>query len=452
MSLFARLKNMGQEKEPSIDDIPIDQLSPEVLDQPPQYTFVAAQHAVKHNQLDKIQDFLNFNPKYVYCKDWDGSTLLHRAAQYARVDILKLLLDNSAQIDLPFNGKTALQLAVESEYYGAERNPQALQAFKQQRLAAVVLLLEHKAGKDYVNDNGEQAIHIAAKLGCAELVEVLLKHGADVEAQISSDAANNAGRTPLLMAVRYARDKATIHLLLNSGAAVNRPDMVTGYNPLHSIVSCVDEKIPQAMLKLLVLLLLKYKADINQVTADAEQQTALHLAIMRQRLELVAVLVANKADLHAKNASAMVPIALAALQGNAELVKFLHEQGSDLYKSKALFYAANCGHSSAALEYLLDTGMDINMPDKKGYTPLFSAISSYSLQNVKLLIERGADIKMHSPQGMTVLEHAFACWGQVECLDDSADVPPELKLKSDNARDIIELLGGFEHKRPKMYF
>jgi ankyrin repeat protein len=254
------------------------------------------------------------------------------------------------------------------------------------------------------------------------------------------------------MAVRYAKDKNTIHLLLNSQADPNRIDQVTGHTPLQLVVNCQDEKIQVAQLKVLVQLLLKYKADINQKSQDDLQQTALHLAVARHQLELVELLIAYGADLSIRDTKKMMPIALAAEQGDADLVKFLHEKGSDLYQSRALFYAANCQENSAALEYLLDTGIDINMPDRNGYTPLFSAISAYSLKNVKLLMDRGADTKMHSPKGRTVLEHAFACWGEVECLDKEENISEQQQLNSDNARDIIDLLGGFEHKRPKMYF
>lgn len=457
MSLFGRLAGMGhkEEAEHSLDDVPLDQLTPELLDQPPHYTFVAAQHAVKRGQIDIIQDYLKFNHKYVYCKDWNDSTLLHKAAQYARTDIVSLLLTHGADANLTFNGRAPLQLAIESEYVGQDRSPEAIKHFRKQRLLTVKVLIKQGADIHYVNELGEQALHIAAKLGYVELVEELLKQGAKLEAAVGAvtdKTTHNAGRTPLIMAVRYAKDKMTVHLLLNSGANPNQIDLVTGHSPLQLVVNCQDEKIQLAQLKLLVQLLLKYKADINQQSEDGLQQTALHLAVIRQQLPLVELLIAHHADLSIQDAHKMMPIALAAKQGNAELVQFLHEKGSDLQQSRALFYAANCQHSSAALEYLLDTGVDINMPNKRGYTPIFSAISAYSLKNVQLLIDRGADTAMHSPRGRTVLEHAFACWGEVECLDKEENISQQQQLNSDNARDIIDLLGGFEHKRPRMYF
>lgn len=456
MSLFGRLTSMGQkdEHEPDLDKVPLDKLTPELLDQPPQYTFVAAQHAVKQGQIEKIEQYLNFNNKYVYCKAWDDSTLLHKAVHYARADIATLLLSHGADANLTFNGRAPLQIAIESEYIGKDRTPNSLKNFRKQRLATVRTLIKHGADIAYVNEAGEQALHIAAKLGYAELVEELLKQGAELEAAVeeTDKATNNIARTPLIMAVRYAKDKMTIHLLLNSGANPNRIDLVTGLTPLQLVVNCQDEKVQIDHLKLLIQLLLKYKADINQRSEDENQQTALHLAVIQRQLPLIELLVAQGADLSIKNAKKIMPIALAAKQGDADLVKFLHEKGCDLYQSKALFYAANCQQSSAALEYLLDTGIDINMPDRNGYTPLFSAISAYSLKNVKLLIERGANTKMYSPGGRTVLEHAFACWGEVECLDAEENVSEQQRLNSDNARDIIDLLGGFEHKRPKMYF
>jgi ankyrin repeat protein len=51
----------------------------------------------------------------------------------------------------------------------------------------------------------------------------------------------------------------------------------------------------------------------------------------------------------------------------------------------------------ALAQVLLDQGMDVDIPDGRGYTPLFLAPELYSrLSIVQLLVDRGADIHFHN--------------------------------------------------------
>jgi ankyrin repeat protein len=147
----------------------------------------------------------------------------------------------------------------------------------------------------------------------------------------------------------------------------------------------------------------------------------------------------------------MMAIGLAAREGDADMVEYLLNKGTDMYRSRVLFHAASCKHSDAVLRLLLEKkAIDVNMPDMNGYTPIFSAISAYSLTNVKLLIEKGIDVSQHSPRGLTVLEHAWACWGEVECVSGE-EISEERRQDADNAKGIIELLGGFDRPEKKFY-
>jgi ankyrin repeat protein len=445
MGLFNKLKTMiGNEADTHTADSVLDPFSPEALDSPP-YRFVDALHAARQGNVDKIRDYLNFNHHYVHCKNWDDCTLLHEAARAAQYQVVTVLIQAEADVNALYKDTTPLHLAIDAEVPEIAKNDstQYLE-FRKKRKATAQRLIEQGASLTACNDNGETPLHLAARLGHSELVALLLTQGIDVDLKIDSNKPN-AGRTPLLLAARYNKDKRTISLLLDKGANPNLQDADPGFAALHYIASyhAPTLTIKEQELAALTQILIEHKADLNIVTLDKHAYTPLHLAVIRHHQGVLTTLVEAGANLHATDHKGVMPLGIAARRGDVELVKYLLDKGTDLYRSRALFHAASCTDSSAVMEHLFERGIDINMPDAHGYTPIFSAISAYSLKNVKLLMEKGIDTKQHSPRGMTVLEHAFACWGTVENVSGE-EVSPERQQQADNARDIIQLLGGFD--------
>lgn len=457
MSLFKKIKTLvGSDNKTASTPVQSSSdtfFSPEMLDNPP-YTFVDALHAARQGNLKKIQDYIAFNKNYARCKNWDDCTLLHEASRFARVESVKLLLEKGADVHALHKGQTVLHFAIEGDAREmVSENTEQLTDYQKRRKETVNLLISNGADLATCNEGGEMPLHLVARLGYSELVELVLTQGITVDTPTFANRSSTTGsRTALLLATRYNKDKKTIKLLLEKGANPNLKDKDPGYAPLHYIVAyrVVDSKIKEPDLKELVTELLAHGADVNAYTEDKERQTALHLAINNHYVSLVEILLAHKADVHAKNSKGFMAMSLSANNGDAAMVAFLHRNGSDIYRSGALFYAASCQHSDAALNYLLDQGVDVNLLDSKGRSALYYAIAAYSLTNVKRLIARGIDTKMNF-KGSTVLEHAFSCWGKVENLA-GGEVSKEREQNAKNARDIIELLGGFEPSKPKHYF
>ncbi len=453
MELFNKLKTlMGNEHDGARhDEEPVEQYSPEALDTPP-YRFVEALAAARQGQLAKIQDYLNFNAHYAYCKNWEECTLLHEAAHSAQFEIVRTLLQAGAEVNARYKERTPLHLTIDSEIPpAAQTDAVQLLEFRKRRKATAQLLIEHGADLVACSDTGETPLHLAARLGYSELVALLLTKGVDVDLAVAADKPN-AGRTSLLLATRYNKDKRTLTLLLDKGANPNRQDQESGFAALHYIASyhATHPQLKEADLVALTQILIEHKADLNLTTLEKHAYTPLHLAVLYRHLHVLSCLVEAGADLHATDAKGMMPLAMAARRGEVDLVKYLLDKGTDLYQSRALFHAAACKESSSVMEHLFERGVDINMPDKDGYTPIFAAISSYSLTNVQLLVKKGIDVNQHSPRGLTVLEHAFACWGEVEDVSGE-DESPERKQRADNARDIIQLLGGFDVPERKIF-
>ena len=123
--------------------------------------------------------------------DW---TVLHTALGNAK--IVKLLIDNGADINVNNISGTPLQMAI---------------SYKNVEMAE--LLIESGA-KLQEFSFGNTELHLAAIRGCAEQVPLLVKYGTDVDVQ------NEIGRTPLYYASMHGHRK-TVEALIAAGADKN---------------------------------------------------------------------------------------------------------------------------------------------------------------------------------------------------------------------------------------
>lgn len=100
-------------------------------------------------------------------------------------------------------------------YYAAEKGHRDI----------VQLLLDHGADVNLKNEIGHTALYEAAETGRTEAVQILLEMGARVDLQ------SRDGLTPLHVAAQ-AGNTAMVQILLNKGSFINQPDNY-GYTPLH---------------------------------------------------------------------------------------------------------------------------------------------------------------------------------------------------------------------------
>jgi uncharacterized protein len=105
-------------------------------------------------------------------------------------------------------------------------------------------------------------------------------------------------------------------------------------------------------------------------------------------------------------------VALAAVFGHLEVVRYLGAQGADINASStngsgynALTGAVASGHTEI-VKWLLETGADANYRYGPGYSPLLTAAANGHLEIVKLLLAHGADTRAVSSDGKSAL--AFA--------------------------------------------
>ncbi|XP_011635023.1 ankyrin repeat domain-containing protein 16-like isoform X2 [Pogonomyrmex barbatus] len=148
----------------------------------------------------------------VNVKNKDMKTPLHCAAQFAREDVLKYLLEKGAEVDaLKRADWTPLMLAC------TKSGPTAHECIK--------ALLAAKANASFRNKDGWPSLFIACRTGDEESVNILLKHWPE-----GIHEWTNNGRTVLHIAALHGHERV-IDLLVRANADVNAQDS-SGSTPL----------------------------------------------------------------------------------------------------------------------------------------------------------------------------------------------------------------------------
>ena len=240
-------------------------------------------------------------------------------------------------------------------------------------------ILKYLIDNKYVQINkGHSMLVYAAVIGQTEVVELLLKHKASIE------AADNNGNTALILAVSN-NHSTTVELLLKHKAnteAINN----TGNTALFLAVAHDYSAV--------VELLLKHKA--NTEAADNNGNTVLILAVINNHSTAVELLLKHKANTEATNNDGYTALILAAGKGHSTAVELLLKYKANIDTTDndgvtALIWAVNKGYSTV-VELLLKYKPNIEAADNNGMTALIWAMDVGHLQAVQLLLENDAII------------------------------------------------------------
>ncbi|XP_046559267.1 uncharacterized protein LOC124268339 [Haliotis rubra] len=245
-----------------------------------------------------------------------------------------------------------------------------------------------------LNKDGNTPVHLACQEGRIDVVDILLKRNADLT------ILNFDNCSPLHVWACKNGHIDTVKLLIEKGADVSAADG-HGNTPLSWV--CVTGHID------IVKLLIEKGADVS--TARGYRYTPLSWACKNGHIDIVKLLIEKGADVSAADGNGDTPLSWACENGHIDIVKLLIEKGADVstargYRDTPLSWACENGHIDI-VKLLIEKGADVSTA--RGYrdTPLSWACKNGRIDIVKLLIEKGADVSAARGYGYTPL--SWAC-------------------------------------------
>lgn len=379
-----------------------------------------------------------------------NDTPLSAAIKLGHVEIAQALLDKGADPNQFLNIFNALNLAA---VHG--------------QLAIVKLLIESKKiGIDSCkrHEGGATALFFAVENDHEDIVAYLIQQNADVSIGLYADDDYHkkfnvdAGDTPLHVAVKLGKAELICKLLV-SDVDINIKDKL-GRSPLHLAVLRNDIEI--------VKLLLIYRIDINvrrvDVNAcDNDGATPLLLAVELGNLDLVEILLNHRADpsIALKKESDYHevfnvhpndhPLKVSLIIKNQAIFKKILPNISDTdIKNDALCVAAAHGLVEE-IELLIKSGAEINKCKTNGATPLFFAVVNKQKEVTILLLKHGANVnvavievdddfkKYDVSEGDTPL-HISARNGDIGCAHELLRYNANVEFRNSNKRTPLNVV------------
>ncbi|XP_040120007.1 E3 ubiquitin-protein ligase MIB2 isoform X5 [Oryx dammah] len=279
--------------------------------------------------MARALDLLRRHPEQVDTKN-QGRTALQMAAYLGQVELVRLLLQAQAGVDLPDDeGNTALH------YAALGNQPEAAR-----------VLLSSGCGANALNSTRSSALHVAVQRGFLEVVKVLCELGCDV------NLPDAHADTPLHCAISAGTGASGIVEVLTEVPGIDvTATNSQGFTLLH-----------HASLKGHTLAVRRILARARQLV-DAKKEdgfTALHLAALNNHGEVAQVLIQEgHCDVNARNRKLQSPLHLAVQQAHVGLVPLL-----------------------------VDAGCSVNAEDEEGDTALHVALQRH--QMLPLVADGGA--------------------------------------------------------------
>ncbi|KAG6895325.1 hypothetical protein C0992_001929 [Termitomyces sp. T32_za158] len=320
----------------------------------------------------------------MHAKTSDETTILHSAVKGQNPDILGILLD---QIDQR-NQKSCINAKTVDE-------KTALQfAAEKGNLTIFQLLLEKGADLHAKNFHQETILHSAAKSQNPDVVRIILDKGMDAHAKSPS------GKIPLHSAAEGGNIDI-FNLLLDQGSDINAKNLAfSAKTPLHFAAENGNLAI--------VILLLEKKADLYAKTYYRE--SVLHSAAKGQNPDILSILLDKGMNVHVQTSDKKTPLHYAAESGNFAMVTQLLQKGADVHtqtfgKQTPLHFAAQ-GGNLAIFTLLLEKGANMHAQNFYGETTLHFAAEGENSAIFTLLFEEGIDVHAKTSDGKTVLHSA----------------------------------------------
>ncbi|KAJ3180207.1 hypothetical protein HDU87_002084 [Geranomyces variabilis] len=193
-------------------------------------------------------------------------------------------------------------------------------------------------------------------------------------------------------------------LILEKKRDVDKLDTVHKVTALHIAAEKGDVEVTKALITGGRM----GNGEIKRASLDVKNQdgrTALILAAMFMKSDIVLLLVANQAQLDIMDTIGCGALHYALLNNDRTSFEALVQAGASLRirdktNNTLLHHAARMGHEDLC-KFLIDPGADVNAGNSEQRTPLHLAVQSGHGNIVQLLLEHNADIKLSDNAGQT---------------------------------------------------
>ena len=240
-------------------------------------------------------------------------------------------------------------------------------------------------------DRMDSLINVVRK-GDMEAVRALLRD--NPEMAIGAQMWENS--SPLHLAAQEGyQDIAEV--LLSHGAHVNAKSYHNGYRPLHN--AALFGK------KSLVVLLLSKGSDVN--ARNDKGETPLHLAVWTGDKEVVEVLLANHANAYITSGDGSYPRGVAIQRGHKDVEELLRQRCEE---AREIHEAARDGSLGKITALLKQNPAVVGYSHTDGDTPLLLAVRHGHKDVAEVLLAHGADVSVQDRRGRTPLHGAIDVW------------------------------------------
>nr|CAD7426767.1 unnamed protein product [Timema monikensis] len=366
-----------------------------------------------------------------------GSSLLHLAADYGHLNIVKCLVDKGADINQPNReGFKPLHVATRSGHLEVVQFLVGLkQNFKESLDEHKILLIASENGHirivnylldlidiNTVDSEGCTALHAAVRGGQLEVVQLLVERNAHINCQ------DVHGYTALKYCVRDGRLDVLEFLVKNKGD-INLSDE-NQVNLLHHASRAGQLESVKYLLSLGI--------DIN--SCDRLGFTALHHAIKNSKLHIVTYLSEANADVNLPDNLGQSPLIEAARYGKLDIVKYLFHNGAkasmtDNDGCDVFLHATRRGRQNV-VKYLFEMNANTCSVDKNGLGGLHFASMNGSPDVVKYLVRKAFDVKASDKNGLQALHYA-AQYGRLIIVKYLLEAGADISVLDNDGRNVL---------------
>ena len=277
-------------------------------------------------------------------------------------------------------------------------NSDLYEACRKGNLAMVKALLQ-SCSTDEINklpDDWWLPIMVASSRGDDDMVELLLHHGADIDAE-SMD-----GKYALLLAIEKGR-VSTVELLLRKGAKVKN-SIMDAVNLISMTPRDIAEggMLPESVVLSIVKLLIDHGADVD-CEDSYNKRTPLIIAISRKSLKVVELLVENGADVNLLAGAEGGPLKMAVEYNQIKIAQLLIDNGADVnLKNVRDVTPLMVATTPAMARLLVKHGAKLNEVDNRGKSALLRMVDrsrDECFEASDVLLEEGADYNLSDDDG-----------------------------------------------------